>query len=235
MTICQIAPTGGNPAWQKLGLKEIPETKWLILLANIPEDTKNFFQEAKDLKKEIEEEQKEFPEQYQTKVSVLNLTKISDDYYQLLGYFKELFNQIISKGFKISINGSSGLQIWRLALYQISLIFSKNVHSYFLFNKINQKMEKIWIQKALDENEVTILEILKDTNEFSLGDIQESFSSKMGKGNLSYMVKLVEKLEKNQLIETQKKGRTKYVRISEIGKNLINQESWRDIIQLELE
>ena len=201
MKICQIAPTGGNPAWQKLGLKEIPETKWLIILANKPEDNKDFLQEAKDLKKEIEEEQREFPDHYQIQITVLDLTTISDDYYQLLGYFKELFSQIISKGYKICINGSSGLQIWKLALYQMTLLFKMDIHSFFLFNKKNQKMEKIWIQKELDKNEEAILDILKEKDKISLGILQTEFSSKMGKGNLSYMVKLIEKLEKNQLIE----------------------------------
>ncbi|MHA2335841.1 MAG: winged helix-turn-helix domain-containing protein [Candidatus Hodarchaeales archaeon] len=235
MKICQIAPTGGNPAWQKLGLKEIPETKWLVLLANIPEDTKNFLQEAKELKKELEEEQKDFPDQYQVKISVLDLTEIDSDYYQLLGYFKELFDIVISSGYKISINGSSGLQIWKLALYQIALMFNKEIHSYFLFNKKNQKMEKIWIQHELDKNDLAILEILKDKNEISLGDLQNEFNSKLGKGNLSYMVKLTEKLEKNQLVISRKKGRVKYVKLNEIGKNIAYQENWKDIIKKEID
>jgi DNA-binding transcriptional ArsR family regulator len=87
----------------------------------------------------------------------------------------------------------------------------------------------------LDKNDLAILEILKDKNEISLGDLQNEFNSKLGKGNLSYMVKLTEKLEKNQLVISRKKGRVKYVKLNEIGKNIAYQENWKDIIKKEID
>jgi len=62
MKICQIAPFGGQPKWQKIGLKQDPETKWFVLIANTPsygED--DFLEQANELKNELELNQQDYP------------------------------------------------------------------------------------------------------------------------------------------------------------------------------
>jgi hypothetical protein len=223
--ICQIAISGGNVTWQKLGLKEIPETKWLILLSNAPEEPMNFLEEAQELKKEIEDNQKEFPSEYKLKVSVLDLTEIDNNYNQLIGYFKHLFEIIIEKGYKICINASSGLQIWKLALYQNAIMFKEHIDKFFIFNKKSKKMDIIWIQSDLDGNDKILLEAIAKYKELSMKDLQAEYERIMDKGTLSYMVKLVDKLEKMNLIVTKKSGRVKYISLNEIGENMILNKS----------
>lgn len=233
--ICQIAPCGGNIAWQMLGLKEIPKTEWLILLANIPEDNKNFLEEALKLKKEIEENQKEFPEEYRVLVSVLDLSTIDNDYYKLLGYFKHLVEIIIEKEYNICINASSGLQIWKLALYQVSVMFKEHVDKFFIFNKKTKKMDLIWMQTNLDHNDKLLLEIIYKNGEVNLKALQSEYEKRMGKGTLSYMVKLVDRLEAIGLVNTKKLGRVKYVSLNEISENIIHQDKLKTELLNKLE
>jgi predicted transcriptional regulator len=223
MLECQIAPYGGNTVWQKLGLQEYPDTSWLILIANKDEDSKvDYVDQANQLKYELEENQKGFPENFKKVINVIDISEFSSDYNKLLQLIMNLFSNIIQKGFTISINGSSGLQLLQIILYQVSLMNKDHVKDYFIFNKRTKYKQLIWLQRDLDENDYLIMNILDDKEWMNVSEIQEKFKECSGKGQISYITKLIQRLSSYGLLIEDKKGREKNVKLKDTGKILIS-------------
>ena len=97
MLECQISPYGGNVVWQKLGLQEYPETKWLILLANKDEgNNADYVEQAKNLKNELEDNQKEFPDNFKKTINVIDISDVASDYVKMFQFTLKLFDLIIT-------------------------------------------------------------------------------------------------------------------------------------------
>ena len=234
MLECQISPYGGNVVWQKLGLQEYPETKWLILLANKDEgNNADYVEQAKNLKNELEDNQKEFPDNFKKTINVIDISDVASDYVKMFQFTLKLFDLIIKKDYKISINGSSGLQLLQIVLYQIALIKKDYIIDYFVFNKRNKFKQIIWLQRDLDKNDIQIMEILSEKESMNISEIQVKFNEISGKGQISYVTKLVQRLSAYNLITEEKVGREKFIKLKEIGKVLINQYHYDNLIKFQ--
>jgi len=232
MKICQIAPYGGEPKWQRLGFKISPEIRWLIILTNNSSDGgKNFLVEAQNLVNDLERSQDDFPESQKTRLSLIDLTSVKDDYFQLLGCIFQLFSMIASQGYYIQVNASSGLALWRLILYQAALSDKSQVTSYFIFNKLTGEPIEIWQPASLTDADEEVLNILKSFDSLSLTDLQSKFQNRKGKGSLSYMVKIIKKLSKLGYVEEFKIGRVKKVSLSHVGKVITGVMDYSSVLE----
>ena len=214
--------------------EEYPETKWLILLANKDEgNNADYVEQAKNLKNELEDNQKEFPDNFKKTINVIDISDVASDYVKMFQFTLKLFDLIIKKDYKISINGSSGLQLLQIVLYQIALIKKDYIIDYFVFNKRNKFKQIIWLQRDLDKNDIQIMEILSEKESMNISEIQVKFNEISGKGQISYVTKLVQRLSAYNLITEEKVGREKFIKLKEIGKVLINQYHYDNLIKFQ--
>jgi len=254
MQLCQIIPYGGEELWIKLALREFPETRWLIILANKPKprpltkyeeikekqelsEQKDYYEEAKTLLKQFEQKENEIidaenlpmglPPEQRKKFSLLEPISL-ENFYELLRYFRALLALIIQEGYKVAIHLNSGPMMWRICLYLAASEFKKDVDYLYLFEKFSGERKNIWIYRDLTEQEKIIIEILSENPKLSISDIQKFFKKRKGKGTLSYILKIIKVLINDGLISELKRGRTKWVELTLLGKSL---SSFNDYIQ----
>ena len=125
MKLCHIFPYGGEEFWVILALREFPETKWLILLANKPKilpvvedkyllekiqsrEEKDRYEEASFLLKRLQEEENATKDENNLPVGLppekrriydLIEPPSLDDFHELLRYFRALITFITEQGY----------------------------------------------------------------------------------------------------------------------------------------
>ncbi|MHA1357680.1 MAG: winged helix-turn-helix domain-containing protein [Candidatus Helarchaeota archaeon] len=248
MELCQIVPFGGQDLWVNLALREFPKTKWLIVLANKPQQSptvkyeevlnerkeqQDYWEMAVPLIEQLQKNEEFMPPERKRKISLIEPVSIND-FYELLRYFRGLFDFIIKKGFKIAVHLNSGPMIWRVALYLSAAEFRSEIEFLYLFDKKSGERQDLWIYRDLLDQEKIILEILADNQRASVTDIQERYQSKTGKGTLSYVLKLVNNLVEDGLLLESKEGRTKFIELSPLGKALSSFEDYKSKFEKEL-
>jgi len=251
MKLCLIFPYGGKELWMKLSLREFSDINWLIILANKPtkpslakfeevskelekKPKKEFYKEAKEILEKLKDEEKLIPTDKRRKFSLLEPIS-TENFYQLLHYFRALLSYVEKLGYQIMIHLNSGLMIWRMALYLAAAEFKSSIYLTYLFNKDTGDIQKIWIYRDLSEQEKIVLEILSNNKRLSISEIQKIYKSKTGTGTLSYVLKIVKSLVEEGILLESKEGRTKYVVLSELGKSLGNFEEYSKLIKEQLE
>ncbi len=249
MELCQIFLYGGEDLWIKLALREFPNTKWLIIISNKPKERPkpkykevsekkrpkliDYFEEAKLLMEELNENEEQMPTEKRRNFSLLEPTS-TDDFYELLRYFRALLDYIKTQGYRIAINLNSGLMLWRMALYQAAAEFKPFIFSIYLFEKDTGNMQNLWLYRDLSKQEKLVLTILSENPRLSISTIQEVYKKKTGTGSLSYILKIVSRLVDDGLILEVKKGRTKWVELSSLGKALSPVNDIKNKIEEEL-
>ena len=223
--ICQIATYGGEKNWLKLGIQE-KKPNWLVIVTNRPKNNnKRLLEDCLNLKKEIEDEQEEFPSEYKISVSIFDLTEFLDSYTNLFNAIISLFKKIIDENFELVINSTGGLNIVQIVLFQASLIFKDNVNEFFQFNKESHNIDTFWLNEIISSNDKKLMKILYEKGKASISEIQESFQATYGFGNLSYVVKLTNNLKsKKDLIKEEKIGKSRVIMLDTIGKALISSQ-----------
>jgi len=250
MKLCLIFPYGGEELWIKLSLREFSDIKWLIILANKPtkpsepkyeeiseklkkQQKKDYYEEASAILKKLEKEEKLLPSDKRRRFSLLEPIS-TEDFYQLLHYFRALLSYIEKKGYQIMIHLSSGIMVWRMALYLAAAEFKSSIYLTYLFNKQTGDIQKLWIYRDLSDQEKLVLEILSKNEKLSISEIQKIYKNKTSTGTLSYVLKIVNSLVKEGILLESKEGRTKFVVLSELGKSLSNFKEYFNLIKKQL-
>lgn len=250
MKLCQIFPYGGEDLWIKLSLREFPETKWLIILSNkikkrkkakyeeVDEKRKaeeqiNYYKRAKTLMDKLKNDEEIIPPEKRRRFSLLEPISL-DDFYELLRYFRALIDYVKNQGYKIAIHLNSGPMIWRMALYQAAAEFKPSINSIYLFEKDSGNRQNLWIYRKLTKQEKLVIEILTEKPRLNISEIQEIYKKKAGTGSLSYVLKIVKSLVKDDLISETKAGRTKWVELTSLGNALSSFDDFKQKIEDEL-
>jgi len=249
MKYCQIMPYGGEKKWIILGLREFEITNWLIILSNKPKDiqntkessvqsenneTKNFWDDAIKIVEELKQTEAELPVEKRRRIDLLEPVD-SENFYEVLSYFRSLLYFIKSKGYRIIIHLSSGLMIWRMALLYSALEFKENVEKLYLFNKKDGSVYDLWLFQDLSSSERRIIDILARLGSGSITAVQQEFIKQHKRGNLSYVLKVSRKLIDMGLLKESKVGKNRIIELTPLGRSLISGGGYLDLIKKELE
>jgi len=240
--ICQIMTYGGEDHWIRLGLREYPDTKRLILITgpenkdtntkSISKDTQrpDYYGLAKKLIAALEEEEKDLPAEKKRKYHLLSAPE-GRDHFVLTRFFRELGNHIIKNKEKIVINTTSGLQVWKLALYQIALEFRENIDDFYTIQKSNGDIRSIRIYRPLKEYEKRIIEIISDKPDITISEVQKKYKKKIKKGNLTFISRNIKILIQDKLIKEKKSGRETKLQLTNEGMSYIPSSEYDLIIK----
>lgn len=234
--LCQIMTYGGEDQWIRLGLREYPKTQRIILVTSserrihqnghtAKKDSKrrggiDYFKQAKKLLNDFEKEEKDLPEDKKRKYHLLSPPD-TRDHNELIRFFRELFLHIIKNDGKIIINTTSGLQVWKLALYQIAMEFREDIEDFYLIQKSNGEIRRIRIYRPLKEYEKNIIQIISEKPEIVISDVQKRFHKEYGKGNLTFISRTVRNLIQEKLIKEEKIGREVKLQLTNEGRSFV--------------
>ncbi len=223
MRHCLIFPFGGQTKWIDLSIRDLPDLEWVIIAANDAsedapkKDDRQFYQQALRYARDRRVQEQELPAPKQRQYKVLNVPEFAH-FYEVLAYFRHLLLYLQELGFdQVSIHLSSGLMLWRIALYQCAEEFRAIVLNPFLYNKDTGAMERIRIYRDLSDIEQNVVALLADVDKISLTDLTDQYSRKFGPKSLSYLLKVVTHLEESGLVDGVKAGRVKMVSLSPMG------------------
>lgn len=180
-----------NGLFSRLAIKFIKFTK--IKYKEVLDERKeqpDFWKKTIPLIEYLRKDEEIMPPEKKKKISLIEPVSINN-FYELLHYFRGLFDFIIKKGYKIAVHLNSGPMIWRVALYLAAAEFRSEIELLYLFDKQSGERQNLWIHRDLADQEKIIIEILSDIQRASVTEIQERYQSKTGKGTLSYVLKLV--------------------------------------------
>ena len=240
MPLCLIFPYGGKTEWIDFCLRNDPNIKWLIVLANTPRNIgenkrPDFYKDAKKYIEGLRDSEKKFLNKFQRRYDVLNVPHL-ESYSQNLSYLRSLIKIIKSKGYtEIHIHLNSGLMIYRIGLYQCAEEFRDLITKVFIIDKENWNIETIRIYRDLNEIEKQILELLVDNELISISNLQKLHEKKFEKKTLSYILKTVNRLSSEGFIDEIKDGREKMIKLSSFGKNLYHSENYYESISKDLD
>ncbi len=223
MRHCLIFPFGGQTKWIDLSIRDLPDLEWVIIAANdASEDApktedRQFYQKALKYARDRRVQEQEYPAPKQRQYKVLNVPEFPQ-FYEVLAYFRHLFLYLQDQGFdQFSVHLSSGLTLWRFALYQCAEEFRNVFVNPFVYNKDTGTMERIQIYRALTDIEQNLIALLAGVAKISLSDLTTMHSQQYGQKTLSYILKVVNHLEESGLVDGVKAGRVKMVSLSPMG------------------
>ncbi len=216
-SLCQVAPYGGVDRWIKLALKEFPETKKLMVLVNRTnsEESEKYFNKAEAMLRAFSKENEKMPEEKKI-LNEMFVIKKRMTFYELVYLFRSLFKELYKEGYDAVVNLSNGLQAWKTALYVASLD-SPNVTMVFLIDKETGNISNFWKHRNISPKERLILDILKKRGVCTLSEIQKEFFEIKGKGKLSFVSTLINKMANSGLLEFRRMGREARISITSVG------------------
>ncbi len=220
----------------------------------------SFFEKAVQESKKLLEQEilQEIPENLQVQIKILKVP-FFQQFTQYFGFFRSLIIQVVpfmksptkyqkycdkestdpvfqnffkdNKITKIHIHLDSGLMIYRLALYQCANEFRDLSIHLFMYNKVSHLAETIPIHHDRNDIEDNVLEILENYEYLSVSELLSKFSVKYEKKSLSYMLKVVNRLNRMGYIESKKVGRRKLISLSPLSSDAFNQEKYSNILR----
>jgi hypothetical protein len=224
MKTCLIALYGGTTKWIELSLRNHPTVEWLIVLANkdhVSKEGKDLSQELHDYINSLITIDQALPETTRRKYSILDIPEM-ESYFETMGFFRSLFQHLESQSIKnLILQSGSGPAIWQICLYQCAEEFQKITKKLFVYNKISAKEELIRVYREFNETEKNIFILLQDQEELNMSKLEQLYKAKFGKKTLSYLLKTVNRLANEHLIEEHKEGRDRLIKISQNGTKML--------------
>jgi len=236
---------GGEDQWIRLGLREYPRTNRLILIASsvktgpdagtgVSKDVKNeaevdYTRLAKGLLDKFKEEEKGLPEKIRSKYLLLSPPD-TRNHYELIRFFRELFFHIVQNNERIIINTTSGLQVWKLALYQVAMEFKEHIEDFYLIVKTSGEKRSIRIYRELKKYERDIIQIISEKPDISMGEVQRTYHKRNKKGNLTFISRTVKNLIHDELVKETKSGREVRLQLTSDGRSFIRTREYDSII-----
>lgn len=223
MKLTQIMTYKGEDQSIILGLREFPETNRLILICKDENDylktTQNLLDRLKDQEKDIPTNKKRM---YQ-----LIVPPHTRDHHELIRFFRGFIDFISDKGEKIAINTTSGIQVWKLALYQAALEHREDIEAFYLIQKDTGERKNIRLYPQLKEYELSLIHIIYKKPGISLTELQKIYFSEFHKGNLTFISRSVKKLINEKLIEEQKYGRNIILHLTSDGRSYAPSDDYK--------
>lgn len=230
--LCQIIVYGGKDQWVRMGLREYTETSLLLLInANttishpLLEDHDNVRESidykslASNLVKTLTIEEEGLPKKKQRKYKTI-IPPDSRDLTELIRYFRGVLFYLHKNNYRIIINISSGLLAFRLALYQAALDCKKYVDQVYIIEKDTGEIKIVWLYREISDAERTIIDILYNKPNISKKNLQQQYYKIEGKGNLTYISRIIKKMRQDELVNELIQGNTRYLSLSDTGRAL---------------
>lgn len=241
MNLCQIMTYGGEDQWIRLGLREFPKTTRLILICKAKKRKSNkkarinenenirkkidYLKLAQNLLDSLANEEKDLPESKKRKYHLLTPPN-TRDHYELTRFFRGLIKHISKNGEKISINTTSGLQVWKLALYHVALEHRQDIEEFYLITKDNGEIRNIRLYRQLKKYEIELIHIIYQKPDISIRELQQIYYTKFRKGNLTFISKSIKGLIQDKLVKEKKVGRTVHLNLTGDGKSYAPSEDY---------
>lgn len=238
MQTCLIALYGGTTKWIELSLRNHPTVEWLIVLASsnhITKEGKDLSNDLRDYIKSLKKMDDSLPENTRRQYSVLEIPQL-DSYFETMGFFRALFQYLDSRLLShLILQSGSGPEIWQICLYQCAEEFQKITKKIFVYNKLTAKEEIIRIYREFNETEKNIFNLLQTQEEVNISKLEQLYDLKYGKKTLSYLLKTVNRLAEENLVDERKDGRDRLIKISQNGYQMLFNEELKTKIRQELE
>ncbi len=246
--LCQIMTFGGKEQWIRLGLRYYPDTWRVVLITNRlsespqsnislkDEETReieDYSELALDLIKSFKQEESTLPEVKNRRYDLIHPPN-NRDLSELIRYFRELIDYLYIQGYRININITSGLQLQKIALIQAAMDKKSIVNEVYLIEKDTGRKQSIWLYRDLTDSEKRVVNILFDNPGITLGELQKRFFKVEGKGNLTYVSKLIKRLVNDDLVFESKVGRNRILNLTENGRSLGPGKGLKKLIEGEL-
>ena len=233
MKPCLIALYGGTTKWIELSLRNYPDIDNLIVLANpvhVTKEGKNLYQDLKSYITSLQKFEDTLPKDTQRKYTILDVPDM-DSYYDTIGFFRALFLALQSMSMtELILQSGSGPEIWQVCLYQCAEEFRDIIKKLFMYNKLTGKEELIRIYREFNDTEKNVLDILKNHEVLTMSKLEQLYESMFDKKTLSYLLKTINRLAEEGLIDDRKEGRDRLIKISDNGfKMLFNKELQQSI------
>lgn len=240
----------GEDQWIRLALREFPETKHLILICsgdhNHPNDdtktktlekgnigkVKDYLRLGQNLLNEFTQEEKNLPDGKRRRYHLITPPD-TRDHHELIRYFRGLISYISKNGENIFINTTSGLQVWKLALYQVALEQREKIEKFYLIIKKTGEMKNIRLYRELKDFEINVIQIVSEKPNVTIGELQEIYHERHGKGNLSFISRTVKELVSEELIIGRNVGRVVKLKLTSDGQSYLPNDKYdKDFLKL---
>jgi len=215
----------GEDHWIRLGLREFSQTTRLILVCSKSNEKKgterkdnDYWERAQNLLNGFTQEESEFPENKKRRYHLVNPPD-TRDHHELIRYFRGLISHISKNDEKIIINTTSGLQVWKLALYQAALMQRESIEKFYLIIKKTGEVKNIRLYKELKDFEINIIQIVSEEPNVTIGKLMEIYHKRHEKGNLSFISRSVKDMASEGLIRMQISGRKMKLNITDDGRS----------------
>jgi hypothetical protein len=223
MKLTQIMTYKGKDQSIKLGLREFPDTSRLILICK---DENDYLKTTQNLLNKLKDEENDFPENKKRKYQLI-VPPDTRDHHELTRFFRGLIEFISNKGEKIAINTTSGIQVWKLALYQAALEHREDIEAFYLIQKSTGERKNIRLYPQLKKYELNMIHIIYQNPDISLTKLQKIYFSKFQKGNLTFISRSVKKLINEKLIEEKKVGRNMLLNLTGDGRSYAPSDDYK--------
>nr|MDO8119458.1 winged helix-turn-helix domain-containing protein [Candidatus Sigynarchaeota archaeon] len=219
---------GGKQSWIDLAQRKDPTIEWFIIVGKKPkkDEEKNYWEDADDRIKALQELQKNYPDQEKIFYEYLDIP-VENDLVELVRYFRGLINHVKKKDFTVSCNLTAGLFEMQIALYLAAQIESEMVSEIFFFNK--QTFQKNFLFKSINitnrgkdllriffSNTTSARESTR-VAELTLSQLQETCEKNNLKIDLPSLSRLVKDLIKGGYVDERREGREKFLSITDLG------------------
>lgn len=239
--LCQIMTYKGEDQWIRLGLREFPETTHLVLICRVNKMRPNkkvgtdgnetireetdYLKIAQNLLDSLAEEEKDLPQNRKRKYHLVTPPD-TRDHHELMRFFRGLVAHISNNGERILINTTSGLQVWKLALYQVALERRQDIEKFYLIAKDTGEIRNIRLYSELKEYEVELIHFVHQNPGISVTELQKVYFTKFGKGNMAFISRTMRGLIEDGLIREKKTGRTVRLNLTGDGRSYAPSEEY---------
>ena len=221
----------GEDHWIRLALREFPKTKHLILICS--RETKilnkegdaiqieiDYLKSAQNLLDDLAKDESGLPANKRRRYHLITPPN-TRDHHELIRYFRGLIAHITKNNKKISINTTSGLQVWKLALYQVALEQRGNIDKFYLIIKNTGEIKNIRLYRQLKEYETDVMNIIHEKPDITIGELQETYHDKYRKGNMSFISRIIKILISEDLVQGKNVGREVRLTLTDDGSSYI--------------
>jgi hypothetical protein len=228
----------GEDQWVRLGLREFPKTTHLVLVCiadkkarkgrneNVKRKT-NYLMQAQNLLDGLAEEEKDLPKNRKRRYHLVTPPN-TRNHHELIRFFRGLVEHISDNGEKIAINTTSGLQVWKLALYHVALERRQDIERFYLIRKDTGEIRNIRLYRHLKEYEVRLIHLVYQYPDIGMTELQKMYFAKFSKGNLTFISRTIRDLIQDGLVKEEKTGRTVHLNLTGDGRSYAPSEDYEE-------
>jgi len=229
MKECQILLYGKLHKFIDVAIRKNPKTKWYVFISppvdKMRQQSKKFYEDINEKIELLEKSQEIFPEHDKIKYTLIEIN-IDKDLIELIRTLRAVIKYIKDKKFEIICNLTSGTFKLKLALYIAAQIQKQQVKEVFYFNKQDFTRNRLFnLEKPRSKGQELIDIMYKEINKNNPDMIDSTNLNQLLKickdnkkpWDLPNLSRIVKKLVKKGYLTEERKGREKFIKISELG------------------